>query len=159
MLAKKIVIEEELIMKNLQKGFTLIELMIVVAIIAILAAVAAPRFGAQIQRSRDAKGLQVIGSWRAAINLAYADDLVYATTFGALTNNVDNGTQQATLTTSAAVATASDNVRMVQVGTATGTGRTDNVIDFSIVGSITNSSIVIAAANGNDTRDEAWGDK
>lgn len=60
-------------MKKIQKGFTLIELMIVVAIIGILAAIALPKFADMLEKSREGATKGNFTAIKSAINLYTAD--------------------------------------------------------------------------------------
>lgn len=56
------------------KGFTLIELMIVVAVIGILAAVAIPKFAELLERSRDGATKGNLNAIRSAISIYYSQN-------------------------------------------------------------------------------------
>jgi general secretion pathway protein G len=55
------------------KGFTLIELMIVVAIIGILAAIAIPKFASLIRKSSEGASKGNLGAIRSALSIYYGD--------------------------------------------------------------------------------------
>ena len=63
----------KLFQKSKLKGFTLIELMIVVAIIGILAAVAIPKFADLVTKSKEASTKGNLGSIRSAVSIYYGD--------------------------------------------------------------------------------------
>jgi type IV pilus assembly protein PilA len=92
-------------MKALQKGFTLIELMIVVAIIGILAAIALPAYQDYTIRTKVTEGLSLAASAKLAVADSY-------TSLGTLP--VDN----AGAGLPAATAIASKYVKSVTVGAA-----------------------------------------
>jgi type IV pilus assembly protein PilA len=62
-------------MKQLQKGFTLIELMIVVAIIGILAAIAVPAYQDYTIRSRVSEAASLASAVRTAIDVSFSEGI------------------------------------------------------------------------------------
>ena len=77
-------------MKKVQQGFTLIELMIVVAIIGILAAIAIPAYSDYTIRAQVSEGLNLSAATKAAVTEFYQDRGAWPA------NNTDAGVSQPT---------------------------------------------------------------
>ncbi len=97
-------------MKSLQKGFTLIELMIVVAIIGILAAIALPAYQDYTVRAKISEGIIAASSVKGMMSEAFQTDGITGLT-NAANAYMNNPTQQAEA--------RSKYVSDVTVGTAT----------------------------------------
>lgn len=94
-------------MKSLQKGFTLIELMIVVAIIGILAAIAIPAYSTYQAKAKLSAGLAEVSAAKTVVETKINDGT-------AITNNASTGLPASSL--------ASKNCTLTTTMVAAGTG-------------------------------------
>jgi type IV pilus assembly protein PilA len=87
--------------KQVQKGFTLIELMIVIAIIGILAAIAIPAYQNYTIRSQVTEGLTLGDGWKTAISEYYANTGNWPTQGNLAGTCISNGKYESSVTVAA----------------------------------------------------------
>jgi len=74
-----------------QKGFTLIELMITVAIIGILASIAYPSYQGYVQQTKESEAKAALVSFATAMSQFYLDGMTYEKAAGSSTSPTDTG--------------------------------------------------------------------
>lgn len=127
-------------MKKTQQGFTLIELMIVVAIIAILAAIALPAYQDYTKRAHVSEGLSLAAGAKSAVTEYYSSE-------GAWPKN--NG--EAGLAVSSSIkGNAVDSVEVGQGGaiTVTYNSKVGNEAKLTLTPTATSGSVKWACAAG-----------
>ena len=135
-------------MNTAQKGFTLIELMIVIAIIGILAAIAIPAYQSYTAKSQVAAGLAEISPAKTNAEAKLAEG-VSATITGASALGVQGTTSRCAITANVA-ASGKSNITCVLKGTTAINGQTiqwvrsaDNINGKWVSGNAKQTSLLI----------------
>ena len=119
-----------------RKGFTLAELLIVVAIIAVLVAVAIPVFSAQLEKSRDATTVANLRSAYAEATTAYLTDDSSPANITSITKDATAKTVTVIVTgvrymdTDGDISSASDGITFTVTGMAANNSQKDATVSF-----------------------------
>ena len=131
-----------MISRRIVQGFTLIELMIVVAIIGILASIALPAYNDHVRRASLQEAFSELANWRVRMEQSYQDNRTYV---GALCNSPAVNWPAATANfTYTCTAIAAPDIYTI---TATGIGGITNFV-FTIDQSNTKSTTGVIAGWG-----------
>lgn len=119
-----------------QSGFTLIELMIVVAIVAILAAIALPAYQTYTKKAKFSEVIAATGGFKTAVEVCYQTNASLATCFTPGAGGIPSAAGATGFVTSVTVGGSSSAVSITAVG------------DANVFGSGSNSYVMSGAASG-----------
>jgi len=136
-----------------KNGFTLMELMIVIGIIAILVALASVKIGGQLSKARDGKAIAILGTWRTANHLVYTENSIYSLTFGDLESRVDKQTVALTFADVNKSIFSGASIQWLQSGKS---NNINSMVSITITGTAIESFIIFDDSNGNDTKGTSW---
>ncbi len=127
---------------KLQKGFTLIEVMVVVVIVAILASVALPSYRDYVTRSNIQEATSTLSTLRVRMEQCFQDNRSYVNcNCNAPGRNFDFSCAPGTLTPT--------TYTLQAIGRPTGGGQGMAGFNYSVDQANAQSSVVVAPADGN----------
>ena len=147
-----------------QKGFSLIELMLAVAIIGILSAIAIPNYQDYITRSKRAEGMALLQEMAARQERFYAQNNRYVTTAQDLDLLVSDQASVANINTASAKVRSENGYYLVSVSRSNGDGgymlTAEQAIGDGLCGNLTLTAVGIKGktSTGSDAKtvEQCW---